>query len=268
MHTLEAYNRDLFQAFGDLENWNEENLLIRSKEAQSKWSGLSPASKNRKTAVLRSFLSWAYHERHLNKDLSTRLFSAKVPRKIPRFISADEAMSVLKSYTSLASGAPDHEQLDLTLFLLMYGAGLRVSEACHLQWCNVDFSKRTLKVRGKGEKERLVSAPRLTFQALHTMKTMHDSRVELYVFGMQPLSRTTAYQIMKARGEKAGLHHVLNPHSLRHSFATHLLTSGADLRSLQELLGHTSMQATEKYTHLGLSHLTQALDLHHPLGKK
>lgn len=234
--------------------------------AQNEWAHLSPASKNRKVATLKSFFKWCFQEKLLEQDLSLRLRLVKVPRKVPHFLSVDEALAVLKSFTQEETEALSPPS-DLLLFLLLYGAGLRVSEACGLEWRQIDLSQKTLRLKGKGGKERLASGPPLLFEALKKSKRLAATGTDTFLFGHAPLHRREAYSLMVARGRKAGLHQPMNPHALRHSFATHLLTSGAQLRVLQDLLGHESMSATERYTHLSIDHLGQALDQKHPLGQ-
>lgn len=267
--TLKAYKIDLEQAFGVRQAsrasdgaLEEGALLALAREALNQWASLSLASRNRKSATLKSFLGWAYQENLLERDLSPLIVCPKVPRKIPHFLSVDEALAVLKSY--------DEEEFDLVrgrdqaLFLVLYGGGLRVSEACQLKWTDVHFARRSLRLNGKGGKERMAILPQLGIEVLKRLRALSP---DPFVFGAAVLNPRTAYEWVRTRGAKAGLMKPLHPHALRHSFATHLLTSGANLRTLQELLGHESLQATEKYTHLGIDHLARALESHHPLSQ-
>jgi site-specific recombinase XerD len=231
------------QSFSPLE-------LIRL--AQDNWSSLSPASRNRKAAAVRSFLKWAFAEKHFDNDWSTRLVSCKVPQKLPHFISVDEALSLLRS---LPPGR------DRALVLLLYGGGLRVSEACGLKWKDLVRDSKSLRVLGKGARERIVALPDLAWESIVAMPQCGP-----YILGGdQPLSTRVAYEMVRSGGARAQLLRPLHPHALRHSYATHLLTSGADLRVIQELLGHRSLAATQKYTHLSLDHLARAMEKHHPL---
>jgi integrase/recombinase XerC/integrase/recombinase XerD len=169
-------------------------------------------------------------------------------------------ISILQSFDR----DPEPKPLEKLLFVIIYGSGLRVSEACALEWRNIDLHKRVLRVAGKGGKERLVPLTAFAAQLLQTRSTPAGSSL----WGPQGLSARVAYNWIRERGAKAGLLRPIHPHALRHSFATHLLTSGANLRTLQELLGHESLQATQKYTHLGIDHLARTLESHHPLGDK
>ena len=287
-HTLKAYSVDLFQAYNlhekirqgleqevfsenskktnssvnskseNLLPLDSEELLKQTKISLNRWAELSLSSRNRKIATLKSFFNWLYAESLVDENLSHRLISPKVPKKIPHYLSVDEALACLQSLTE--------EQLSLkVLFLLLYGCGLRVSEACHLEWKNIDFSQGQILVRGKVNKERLLSAPYLTFQNLKDLKKTKSGD---YVFGSKPLSSRTAYDLIRSLGAQAQLLKPLHPHALRHSFATHMLSSGSNLRTLQKILGHESLQATEKYTHLGIDQLARTIEAAHPLTKR
>lgn len=267
-HTIKHYTLDLKQSY-DYDNpslsskaWTEAELLATARHAFNGWAHLSLASRNRKAGTLKSFFSWAFDEGFTERDLSLQITSPKVPKKIPHFLSIDEALSVLKSF----DGDEKVPMQDKVLFLLLYGAGLRVSEACNLKWSAIQPSQKVLRVTGKGDKERVVAVPTLTLTAL--MKWQKDSGFAEYVFGEAPLNSRTAYDMVRRSGVRAGLLKPLHPHALRHSFATHLLSSGANLRTLQELLGHESLQATEKYTHLGVDQLARTMEKMHPLGRK
>lgn len=229
-----------------------EQILALIRSAQEAWADLMPASRNRKTAAVRGLLKWLLHEGILADDLSLRLHSAKVPHKLPHFISVDEAVSLLKT---LPKGA------QRTLIILLYGGGLRVSEACSLRWKDLVADQRSLRVTGKGGRTRLVVLPRLAWAELNSLP-----RSGSYVFGGEKtMDSRKAFEWVRQGGRMARLLKPLNPHALRHSYATHLLSSGADLRVLQELLGHRSLIATQKYTHLSMDHLARALEKHHPL---
>lgn len=266
--TLKAYKKDLEQAFGapptdSPSRLSETEILDQARGALNRWAPLSLASRNRKSATLKSFFAWAYQEQLTERDLSTHILCPKVPKKLPHFLSVDEALAVLSSYKNQDPTLPHLR--DQALFLLLYGGGLRVSEACKLQWTDVHFETRSVHLLGKGNKERLVILPRLALESLKKLKSLSE---DLYVFGETPLNPRVAYEWVRGRGRKALLMKPLHPHALRHSFATHLLSSGANLRTLQELLGHESLQATEKYTHLSIDQLARTMETHHPLSLK
>lgn len=234
------------------DNWGESTLINLIQKSQACWASLSAASRNRKWAAVRGFLKWLHREGFIDRPLETRVHSVRVPAKLAHFISADEAMAVIKATREPARRA---------MILALYGGGLRVSEACSLKWRDLNDRDRSIRVHGKGGRDRLISLPDLCFQALRKLEKEGD-----YLFGGdQPLSPRKAYQWVREAGAQAGLLKPLHPHALRHSYATHLLTSGADLRVLQELLGHQSLSATQKYTHLSVDHLARTLEKHHPL---
>lgn len=266
--TIKHYKLDLRQVYNyedtslSQKGWSESELLATARGAFNGWAHLSLASRNRKAATLKSFFSWAFDEGLTERDLSLQITSPKVPKKLPHFLSVDEALSVLKSFDT-------HKEIPLrekVLFLLLYGGGLRVSEACNLRWSEVQLTQQALRVKGKGSKERVVVLPSLTAKVLQRWKK--ESSFDEFVFGEKPLNTRTAYEMVRQSGIRAGLLKPLHPHALRHSFATHLLSSGANLRTLQEMLGHESLQATEKYTHLGIDQLARTMEEMHPLGKK
>lgn len=276
--TLKSYRLDLAQAFPGIwgdekgssplpswEDWSamtEPDLLSAARKAQLAWADLSSASRNRKAATLKSFYGYLFRENHLVMNLADQIHSPKVGKKIPHFLSVDEVVSVLQNFDEEKNGNPQEK----LLFLLLYGAGLRVSEACSLRWSQVDVKSQVLRIKGKGNKERLVAFPKSLAPLF--LKAQKSQKKGDTIWGERALSPRKAYDWVRSRGAKAGLLRPIHPHALRHSFATHLLASGANLRTLQELLGHESLQATEKYTHLGVDQLARTLEKHHPLAKK
>ena len=261
-HTLRAYRLDLKQAFADeqAKEWTEESLWQAIRSAQMRWGSLSLASRNRKAATLMSFLDFLLIKGWIESSLTHQVFSPKVPKKIPHFISVDEVMSIIRSFTTSPS---DDEKL---LFLLLYGSGLRISEACAIKWSDLQMPQRVVRIKGKGGKERVSIILPSTVTLLQLREKNQKGKTD-YLWGHQGLPTRRAYNWIRRRGALAGLLKPLNPHALRHSFATHLLSSGANLRTLQELLGHDSLAATEKYTHLDINHLARTLEGHHPLGR-
>jgi integrase/recombinase XerC/integrase/recombinase XerD len=238
---------------------DEHELLRQAMEALKGWSSLSFATRNRKAATLKGFFHWLNAMGFLEQDLSHRVPSPKVPSKIPHFLSLDEVIAL---FAALRSADPNHSDV-LILVLLLYGGGLRISEACHLKWMQIDFAKCHLRVIGKGQKERQIALPREVVIALQQRSRHGD-----YIFGERPLDARQGYAMVRKAGELARLLHPLNPHALRHSYATHLLESGANLRVLQELLGHSSLQTTQKYLHLGIDQLGAVMEKHHPLAQR
>jgi integrase/recombinase XerC/integrase/recombinase XerD len=287
--TVRSYRVDLAQAF-KLDNFDNQDLVKTTQDlkppplpseellglcraAQTRWSGLSPASRNRKAACLKSFLNWLHNEGAIDRDLAHQIHAPKVPIRLPHHLSVDEALALLRSLQieieqASTQEASDSAIRDLALILLLYGGGLRVAEACALEWSRINRSQRKLNVVGKGGKERIVVVPLLVLSTLAKLETSQKAHGQsgTFVFGTAPLGTRTAYEIVRSRGVKAGLLNPLHPHALRHSFATHLLASGANLRTLQELLGHSTLQATQRYTHISIDQLQRTLEACHPFG--
>lgn len=276
--TIKAYTSDLKQVYLDINNkqfinksMTESELWLITRPALSKWGHLSLASRNRKIATLKSFFNWLYQENLIEKNFADLLVCPTVPKKIPDFLSVDEVTSVIQSYSVPAGHSLSHKEiLEKTLFVLLYGGGLRISEACQLKWKDLDFKYRKILIHGKGNKERLLILPEFCISNLKTLKIENEkfyaSKPE-FVFGEKTLNPRTGFEMIRNAGLRAGLLNKLHPHSLRHSFATHLLASGANLRVLQSLLGHESLTATEKYTHLNIDALGRMIESKHPLSK-
>lgn len=284
-HTERAYKNDLAQAFQLKINEAEPSairpkapistsdvtlLLAQIRDSQRRWGALSPATRNRKTATLKSFLGWLHREGFIERDLAAILNSPKVPQRLPKHLSVDEAIALIRTLESEVKSAVDgggtgHQltaaRTHLALITLLYGGGLRVSEACELETARVDWARGTCRVIGKGSKERVIALPELALKALKSLVTDTPGK---FVFGDEPLSTRVAYNMVRSAGVRAGLLKPLHPHALRHSYATHLLRSGANLRVLQALLGHATLQATSRYTHVGLDDLARTLEAHHP----
>ena len=284
--TLKSYKTDLFQFFGQkalktpfsklknssvlkkiensrLDKADSKQLqkLLKSKinSGLSAWSQWSPATRNRKIASLKSFFKWLYQEGFIQEDINAKIKSPKVPSKIPHFLSVDEVKTLIQKCTTEQKKKPALTK-DLTLILLLYGGGLRVSEACSAKWNHFNLPDHTLKIKGKGSKERMVVLPQKVLKHLKCIQKKGGN-----ILGN--LKERQAYDIVRKWGVKAGLSKPISPHVLRHSYATHLLDSGSDLRVLQDLLGHRSLSATQKYTQIHLSKLSKILKNSHPLSQ-
>lgn len=280
LNTLRAYASDLNQCFLPPEGGALQSGAQKSNSTDllpiieplvehyfSQCRGASRASLRRKTATINGFCRWLVRHHYLSRELY--LIGPPQREVIPRCLSMDEAMALLgcldRSWREAQKkneepGSAHHR--DFLLISLLYGGGLRVSEACSLRWASL-VGEQTLRIKGKGDRERLVYLPMRVWNLLKTFP-----QVGSYVFGRNPLSTRTAYAIVRKWGEKAQLMKPLNPHALRHSFATHLLSDGANLRILQELLGHQHLTTTQRYTHLSVADLSQTLQSFHPLAKK
>ncbi len=286
-HTVRAYKKDLDGFFAPVKSSKSTTYDLRTYFSTQllDLGGLSLASRNRKTGTLKSFLNWLYETRKIDSALSELYHSPKVPRKIPHFISFDEVSGCLQFLSNRATPIKEFEELQhrqqRLLFLFLYGAGLRISEACQLKVKDVNEFDRKILIRGKGAKERIVVCPEFVWDEwihyrnyVKSRLTSVPNKYEFVFFRYQdenfsdePINERTGYGWIRSIGAQSGLTQSLNPHALRHSFATHLLNSGANLRVIQSLLGHSTLAATEKYTHLNLSQLYQTMEKAHPLGK-
>ncbi len=258
--TVRAYEGDLRHFFETCPKASIEEIFGENGNSYQLVGNLSiyePSTRGRKLASLRTFLRWAHLNGGAQSDYSKIIGSVTVPRKLPSFLSADEAMTLWK-------GLQDAAQLKI-LFLLLYGSGLRVAEAASAHIEKVNFSDGVIEVLGKGGKFRQVP---LLPQALKLLKA-YDS--DSFIFpndnGQSLTVRTLHRQVVKM-GAMVGLERPLHPHMLRHSYASHLLEGGASLRAIQELLGHASLQTTERYTHITTDKLARTLEEKHPLKNK
>lgn len=272
--TIKAYRKDLQQVFENKLNnvYKTSELWALARPSVSKWGHLSLASRNRKIASIKSFFGWLYEQKLVDTDYSNQIVCPKVPRKIPHFLSVDEIISVLKFLNAEIKNSKNAKSsLQLlktkTLFLLLYGSGLRITEACTLKWNQIRLNENRILVKGKGSKERYTIIPSFCIETLKELKHHSVKNDESFVFGADILNSRQGYEWIRQLGRKAGLLNNLHPHALRHSYATHLLSSGTNLRTLQNLLGHESLQATERYTHLTVDHLARLVESTHPLSK-
>jgi len=236
----------------------EQILKKLISSSVKKWTSLSPATRNRKHACLKAFLNWLYTQNKTTRNMQHDITLPSIPLRLPHYLSVDEALHLIKTAATQTTHIPQKRKKDFLLLLLLYGGGLRVSEACNIKWEHVDCSKGILRIRGKGQRERLLTVPTIVLKQL-----CQYQQTKGLVF--PHLSTRKAYDIVRYWGQRAALDKPLSPHILRHSFATHLLNSGSDLRTIQELLGHQSLNATQKYTHLQLSHLNKLLESCHPI---
>jgi integrase/recombinase XerD len=232
--------------------------------------GLSPATIRRSVSAIRTYFSFVVGEGRLADDPSDRLESPQRWRTLPDTLSVREVEAMLR--------APAVEEplawRDRALLELAYGAGLRVSELCGLELGSLLLEEGLVRVLGKGGKERLVPIGRGTIGAvsvyLSVLRPTLDrgrarARVLLNARG-EPLSRVGAWGVVKRCAERAGIEKRVTPHTLRHSFATHLLEGGADLRALQEMLGHADLSTTQIYTHVDREYLRTVHRQFHPRG--
>jgi integrase/recombinase XerC len=230
------------------------------------------SSTSRALSALRHFFRFLRRRGSMDNDPTSGIRAPRGQNKLPPHLSVDGIKSFLKQSSA---NNPVLEARDQALFELLYGAGLRVAEVTSLNLDNLDFDRREVLVLGKGQKERIVplTAPCLSsIQAYLGVRGRLDPPTDqkhalfLSYKGQRLSSRGVTY-LLQRRLRRSGLDENMGPHALRHSLATHLLSGGADLRIIQELLGHASVRTTQRYTHLGIDSLIAAYDAAHPRAK-
>jgi integrase/recombinase XerD len=277
-NTLEAYRGDLLQLGRFLSEHNLSALEAGPAEISDFLTGLaagdadhrpsSPATIHRKSACLRSFYRHLRREGLRESDPTATLSAPRRSRKLPQVLTRGEVEKLL----SQPRGTDPHALRDRALLELMYASGLRASEAIGLELGDVDIEERVLRARGKGSKERIVPIGGEALKAVSAYlergrPKLVKNRPEIHLFvnfrGGQ-LTRQGLYKIVRRHALSAGLADRMSPHTLRHTFATHLLAGGCDLRSVQEMLGHADVSTTQLYTHLSSERLKDVYFKAHP----
>ena len=272
--TLDAYRRDL-ASLASFRAGNAGDATVEDLErwlAEMRAAGLAPSTLARRVAAVRTYF------RHLilmGAKVENPAAAIKLPRRgrsLPRALSPTETERLIDA----ATGTTPRTLRDRALVELLYGAGLRVSEAMALEKSAVDLENRIVRVHGKGGKDRLVPLGRPAAEAARRYLALgrpqldRRYRPELFLNARGgPLTRAGAFLILRRLAEKAGLEpERVHPHLLRHSFATHLLEGGADLRSVQEMLGHADLGTTERYTHISDRRRRDVYFLAHPHARR
>ena len=218
--------------------------------------------------TLKVFFRFLVREEILSKDIAALLSAPKIWQLIPEVLTVEEVEELLKA----PSGDDRFSLRDRAILYTMYASGLRVSEVCFLNFFDVEEDR--LLVKGKGGKERMVPIAKIAVEAIEKYiqaweggwkKCEHSSPLFLSKKNKR-IDRVTVWSIVKKYALKSGISKNISPHTLRHSFATHLLESGADLRIIQDMLGHKDISTTDRYTHISKGHLQQSFDTFHPRG--
>lgn len=267
IHTIEAYERDLRTFLSSypktsIESVTQEEIISFIEKMKGK--GYASSSLSRSLVAIKVFFRFLKRERLIAQDPTALIESPKLWQLIPEVLTENEITALLKQPdVDLEIGARDRAILEM-----LYATGMRVSELCSLNVHDVD--DQTVHVRGKGGKERIVPIAAVAIEALdhylsfrRAVKKLKDEPLFLTKKGKR-IGRTQVWARIKHYGKGAQIDKVISPHTLRHSFATHLLDHGADLRVIQELLGHADISTTDRYTHLSNKHLYQAFDQFHP----
>lgn len=274
-HTVKNYYVDLKQ-FAEFLKKNPEpiaelkiidKVLLRSF-LNELFKGHSAASVARKLSTLRSFFEFCIKKKWVEANPAKMVRSPKIPKRVPKFLTVDEIFALLAA----PKGASALELRDKAILELFYASGLRLSELIGLKMGQIDLEQGMVRVLGKGNKERMVP---VGSQAMGSLKIYLAKRKELLNGKMDPetiflnklgdkISARAVERLIDKYLKRTGIQKKVTPHVLRHTFATHLLNSGADMRGIQELLGHASLSTTQRYTHVQLDKLMEVYDKTHP----
>ena len=261
-NTVLAYENDIlgfFDYFKNIEDPNEiKRIHFSEYTVYLAQNGLLSSSVTRKIASIKGFFRFLAANKEIKSNPSLSVSSPKIPKKLPKVISYEEIEKLLKNRLTIKEKA---------VFELLYATGLRVSELVNLTVKNVDFKTGLIRTTGKGSKDRIVPMGKKAKEALNNymkereliLKAKMGSGAESdYIFlndKSEQISRQWVYNFIKKQGET--INKTISPHTIRHSFATHLLENGADLRAVQELLGHRSVVTTQLYTHISKKRLRE-----------
>jgi integrase/recombinase XerD len=274
-NTLAAYRRDLRLYAQWLAGATGKAIDASSESdlrgyALVRHAGSRPASANRRLTVFKRYFRWALRERRLGADPTLKLLAARQPQRVPKTLSEAQVEALLEAPdVGTPLGLRDRAMLEL-----MYASGLRVSELVSLKTVHVGLAEGALRVMGKGAKERMLPFG----EEAHAWLTRYLKEARAPILAGQAsdalfvtarggaMSRQAFWQLIKRHARTAGIALALSPHTLRHAFATHLLNHGADLRSVQMLLGHADISTTQIYTHVARERLKALHAQHHPRG--
>jgi integrase/recombinase XerD len=272
-NSLEAYRRDLARYASYLKGRQKQVTNLDRAEVPRyllvlREAGLSPRSVARHLAAIRQFHRFLVREGHATDDPTAHLESPRPWRRLPTVLSSEEVERLLALRATTSPQALRNQ----AMLEVLYASGLRVSELVGLRLADLDLAVGVVRILGKGDKERLVPLGDVAVASLHAYLARGRPRLEKrlaspYVFlgrHGRGLTRQMFWQLLKRYVGAAGITKRVTPHTLRHSFATHLLERGADLRSVQMMLGHADIGTTQIYTHLSRAHLKAIYDKHHP----
>lgn len=270
VHTTRAYRKDLGMFFEYVKSKAEDIDLIdvRGFVAGQINGGLKKSTVSRRLATIRSFFKFLHREGYVKANPAKLVPTPRLPKILPRFLSVDDVFSFVEK----PEGIGFLPVRDRAILELLYSSGLRVSELSGLNVDDLDVREGLVKVRGKGKKERIVPVGKKAVEAIRSymveriLLKKRQNALFLNRSGTRLTDRGVRRIVVKY-ARAMGVNGRIGPHTLRHTFATHLLQGGADLRVIQELLGHSSLSTTQKYTHLDITHLMDIYDKAHPLAK-
>jgi integrase/recombinase XerC len=272
-HTIASYERDLRQLSDYLKEsgvrWNKAgNLVLRGFLASLHEKKQKKSTIGRKLAAMRSFYEFGLRKKWIAENPAKILSTPKQDKLVPSFLSEEEAAELL----NLPATKKPIDLRDRAILELFYATGIRVSELAGIDIDDIHFDERLVRVRGKGKKERLVPFGRKAAEALRSYLRTRPSLLDDNLGGAAVflnyrggrLTTRSVQRMVRSYIRKTAVGRKISPHSLRHSFASHLLGRGADLRVIQELLGHASLATTQKYTHVDLRRLLEVYKKSHP----
>ncbi len=270
LYSIDAYISDINQLLSFTSNNRITEISIDNYFTKLNKSQFLDSSINRKMSSIRAFFQFLYEENYISDNPAKNINAPHILRRLPDVLTQNEILKILdKCDLNTMKGKRDRAMIEVA-----YGAGLRVSELINIKLSGIDFSESLIKIYGKGNKERIV--PIGQFAISYTKIYINDVRHNLkYFFNSDilflnmignPITRMGFWKILKSYTLKSGVKRHVSPHTLRHSFATHLLEGGANLRSVQEMLGHSSITTTEIYTHVDREYLKETLKLYLPRG--
>ncbi len=278
-NTVDGYCRDI-KKLNNFFNGNDDKKKIEDVNYQDFQKYLSylndlkinARSQSRVISSMRSFFKFLILEKIIKENPTELLENPKTGKKLPEFLTIEE----IELLVNQIDRSKKEGERNLAIIEVLYGCGLRVTELIELKISEIYWEEGFIRIIGKGNKERLVPLGKIASKHLKIYLNeirVHQKVKDLFVDHVfinkngSKISRVMIFKIIKKLTEKAGIQKNISPHSLRHSFATHLVEGGADLRSVQEMLGHQSITTTEIYTHLDKNYLKQAILDHHPLEK-
>ena len=262
-NTIDAYRRDLYNFAQNFDSINSIdrttiNLYIRNLKEQN----LTASTVTRKIASLRGFFKWASSMNIITKNPASTLEQPKMPQKLPKVVTIKEVEEILNKELSV---------LELVAFELLYSCGLRVSELVNLKINDIDIHSKYVRCFGKGSKERIIPIGDKAVEAIKKYLPQREFLQKKYNSNSKKvlinekgryINRQDVYNFIRSLGKQINKH--ITPHTIRHSFATHLLENGADLGSLQELMGHSDISSTQMYTHMINQKLKSVYEKCHP----
>jgi integrase/recombinase XerC len=276
VHTIKAYTGDLnnFAAFVGPRKWqNIDHLTIRGFLSHLYEKNLSKTSVARALAAVRSFYRWLAQEGVVEQNPAALVSTPKLPKKLPRVPTIEEMNAVLDGQMPEVASFPERDRI---MFELLYGCGIRNSELIGINLDDIRLSSEAILIRGKGKKERYVPFGDSVKDALADYLPVRQQRLAerrkntaallINQRGGRLTTRSVG-RIIKKIAVAKGLSPDVHPHTLRHAFGTHMLEEGADLRSIQEMLGHERLSTTQRYTQLSMKHVLEVYDQTHPRAK-